>query len=462
MVFVNRVSELQALQAWWDRPGAGLGLVWGRRRVGKTALLAHFAEGRRTVFHTASGRPVGDELRMLSLAATPALAGGLRDLAARPFTGWDDAFEALGLAAEQEPMLLVLDEFPELVDATPELPGVVRALWDRLRSRTNLKVIFAGSAVRSMEAIQVQRAPLYGRLDLSLLLHPFAPHEAALMLPRLRPADRALVWGLVGGVPLYLEWWDQRRTVADNLRELACTPGGRLLSEGDFLLATEGDLGDLGRRVLFAIAGGRTKHNEIADAIRADPTRALERLVRLRLIERLTPVTEDPRRTRRTLYRIADNFLNFWLGLLDRHRAEIDRGFQGGILATVVQGLDDHLGHPWEEAFRSHLRRLAAAGQFGDDVVAVGPFWNASQDPAEIDAVVLAGRSRSAVLVGEAKWTPRVDGSRLRRELEGRALALPRRAAHCGYAICARDRVTNPADLLRVTATDIFRVPTDP
>jgi AAA+ ATPase superfamily predicted ATPase len=456
MPFVNRERELEQLGSWWSARGAGVAIVWGRRRVGKTALLQHFAAELPAVFHTGGGRPAAAELAALSRAAAPHLAEGVRDLEARPFADWDDAFETLALAARNRRLLLVLDELPALAETSPELPSLIRAAWDRVRSRTKLKLLLCGSAVRVMEGMQEERSPLYGRLDLALLLHPFRPHEAARMLPSLSPERRALVWGLVGGMPLYLQWWDQDASVGANLARLACTPGGQLLTEGQLVLATEGEGGELARQTLYAIAAGRTKFNEIEQAVRADPARTLDRLVALRLVERVVPVTEDPRRTRRRTYRIADNFLAFWLGLLDRYRPEIERGLGESILPVLLDSIDDHMGGPWEEAFRDHLRRLAAGGGLGGDVVAVGPFWTAATDPGEIDAVALAGRGREAVLIGEAKWTKRIDARRLRAELERKAAALPRLAAEPRYAIGARERVDNADEVLAITAEDIF------
>lgn len=453
-MFVNRENEVGALDDWWSDRRARLALVWGRRRVGKTALVNEFARGHDAIFHTGAGRPVPDELAALSRVAAPQLDHDLRDLGSRPFASWDDVLDTLGSAASDRPVVLVLDEFPELVRVSPELPSLVRAFLDRARSQTQLRILLCGSAVRTMRAMQEERAPLYGRFDLSLMLHPFRPHESAKLLRRLSPSSRALVWGLVGGVPLYLEWWHQSESVEENLKRLVCTPGGLLLTEGQLVLATEGDVADLGMLVLRAIAAGRTKHNEIEQAVKAEPGRTLERLIELRLVERLVPVTEDPRRTRRRIYRIADNFLAFWLAVVEPYKAEIERGLGRSILPVMMRALVDHMGGRWEEAFREHVRRLAEAGE-PPDVVRVGRFW-ADSPPVEIDAVALAGRTRSAKLVGEAKWAPSVDGNALRTALERKASALPRLADDAVYAVAARERVTNAKHVLPVTARDIF------
>ncbi|MBD3163290.1 MAG: ATP-binding protein, partial [Candidatus Latescibacteria bacterium] len=374
MAFVNRSDEISALRGWWEESGARLALVWGRRRVGKTALLQQFSRGLPAVFHTGTSRPAPDELRELSRVSAPVLRTGLRDLGARPFVDWQDAFETFADAARTAPLLLVLDEFPEILSTAPEVASILRAVWDRARARTNLRVVLCGSAVRTMDSVQAERAPLFGRVDLRLRLHPFEPHEAALMLPELSPPAKALVWGLVGGIPLYLDWWDQSATVRENLFRLVCRPDGRLLTEGEYLLSTEGGRGDLPLQVLHSISRGRTKFNEISKAVGTNPARVLDELIELRLIERLTPVTENPARTRRRLYRIADNFMAFWLSVVDRYRSEIDRGLGRTILPVVESELDDHMGMRWEEAFRAHLRRRAAEGRIHPEAVAVGPF----------------------------------------------------------------------------------------
>ena len=181
----------------------------------------------------------------------------------------------------------------------------------------------------------------------------------------------------------------------------------------------------------------------------------------------MIPVTEDPSRSRRRQYRILDNFLAFWLGWVDRYRSEIERGLGGGVAHVLEAGLNDAMGPVWEEAFRLHLRRMAADGTLGPDIVAVGPWWTEGRDPAQMDAVVLAGRSREAVLVGEAKWARSEDGAGMLDTLRRKAERLPRRREPLTYALCARTEVTGVAvsgaearrglpRVLVTTARDVF------
>jgi AAA+ ATPase superfamily predicted ATPase len=306
-----------------------------------------------------------------------------------------------------------------------------------------------------MEALQEHRAPLYGRFDLTLQIHPFTPRESALMLPHLPPPQRALVYGLLGGIPLYLSWWDQGEPVEENLRRLVCRPAAPLLNEGKLVLATEVEHGELPSAVLHAVAAGRTRYNEIKDWVRAEPARTLDRLIELRLIERLIPVTESER-TRRRIYRVGDNFLAFYLNLVERFRPEIERGLGESILDVLVSAIDHHLGPVWEAAFRDHLRWLAVAGDLGPQVVAVGPYWT-DDGQTEIDAVVLAGRSRTPVVAGEAKWAKSIDGPRILAELAAKADRLPDRDTRLRYALCARETVRHPPeDVLICTAAEMF------
>jgi AAA+ ATPase superfamily predicted ATPase len=458
--FVNRTDELATLRAWWERPAARPAIVWGRRRVGKTALLQHFAvqTGAPIVFHTGTGEAPAAEIASLSRQTALALPDARRDLAADPYRDWRDIFDYLARAAEDSPALLVLDEFPELIKASPALPGILRAFLDQVGVHTKLRIILSGSAIRTVEEMREYRAPLYGRFDLTLQLHPFRPHEAALMLPELAPADRARVYGIAGGTPLYLSWWNQRATIADNLLELAGRPGSPLLTEGQLVMATEVGEGEHTMGVLTAIAAGRTKHSEIKDAIGTDPSRTLDRLIELRIIERLLPVTEQGTRSRRRVYRIADNYLAFYLGPLTRFRAEIERGLGRSIIRPLTAFIDGHMGPVYEEAFREHLRRLANHGSLGEDIVAVGAWWT-DDGQQEVDAVVMAQRSltRVPVLAGESKWASTVNAARIKAGLIRKAASLTPDANDLRYAVCARDDVEHAdQDTLTVTAKDIF------
>lgn len=467
MGFVNRAQELATLEDWYEQPGARMGIVWGRRRVGKTHLLAHWARDKRAVLHAARNRPSAEELTALSVAAAPVLNLPLRDLKSRPFTDWDEAFETFAMAAADEPLVVVIDEFPELLPAHPGFESALRAIWERIGDR-KLRLILCGSAVRAMEALQEERAPLFGRATLRMQLQPFAPYEAAQMLSGLPAVERARAWAVCGGSPFYLSLWDDGVSTEDNLFKLFGSEQGLLLNEGQLILATEDFAGGrrerLPEQVLRAIAAGRTRYGEIKQVIGVEPARPLTALQDLRLVERVLPVAGNVAH-RAAYYRILDNFLAFWLAVVEAHRPMINRRLGRAIAPVLLRQLDHFMGERWEEAFRAHLVRALADDERVQPMVVLGRYWKQrvapGEDPCELDAVGLTGIERRLSLAGEAKWARSEDGRRVLRTLR-------RKVATSGllrdtdpdplYAICAREEVTGelPAETLVITAEDIF------
>ena len=297
-----------------------------------------------------------------------------------------------------------------------------------------------------------------------LQVHAFRPHEAALMLPHSSPPDRAAAWGVCGGMPYYLAAWDSRASLRSNLLRLFCNDHALFLSEGQLVLGTEELAGGRGERlpeqVLRAVAAGRTSFAAIRSAVISAPTRTLSELEQNRLLARRQPVTERPS-TKLTYYRIGDNFLAFWLSVIEPHRAAIEQGLGRTIIDKVLRQHSDFMGSRWEEALRDHARRLAADGQLGDDVVAVGEFWRQqvgpSEDPCQLDLVAVRG-DRAVAAVGEAKWARQRSGRSLQRDMARKVAAANLAVdANTAWIACAREVVTDvPGGCIAVTAADIF------
>ena len=161
MEFLDREDELALLDDHLKRPGASLFVLYGRRRIGKTSLLSRALDSvPRAAYHVGTRSTVTEELGRLSRTLDE--AWDVPVLRAQPL----GSFEALLglLEGVKEHSVLVLDEFPYLVESEPALPGLLQASWDRRLSRRDVKLVVCGSSVSVMESTFLSpRAPLYGR-----------------------------------------------------------------------------------------------------------------------------------------------------------------------------------------------------------------------------------------------------------------------------------------------------------
>jgi AAA+ ATPase superfamily predicted ATPase len=438
--FVNRERELTALERACPAAG-GMAVVSGRRRVGKTALLDRFAGSREhpAVYLPGTRAPAGEALRRLEeriRAAIPPEPGDLLDLG--HLESWDAALGYLLARSRDAPLLLVLDEFPYLCEADPALPSTLQARWDH-RGDVMLSVILAGSHVGLMEELVAADAPLFGRADAHLRVAPFSWRDAGLLIGGGDPASWLEAYVTVGGMPRYLALWDPRHDAATNLADLLDGPGAPLADEGVVVLQ-ELSAGSAPARILELVALGADTFGAIRERTGFAPATTSESLAALEslgLLDRLTPVGEEPRRTKRVRYQVRDPLLRLWLGVVQPHRDAFELGRGGAVLRANA---------PLVAA--SQQRGLAAVVRDwlgAAEGAAVGPWWGTG-DRDQIDALALRGPTAAAA--ASAHWATAVDGGaereRLRRALAGSPYLDAER-----LAVVARDGegVTTPADL---------------
>jgi len=416
-MFVNRVAELDLLEKRFASGKAELFVLYGRRRVGKTELLAHFCEGKRAIFFVSD---LGSEISLrtaLSSAVNAVLFGSAQMNAV--YASWEDLFRAVGQAAQSERLVVVLDEFPYLLSAHPPLASILQRVWDQALKDSQVMFILCGSYIGMMEAAVLgYQAPLYGRRTGQYLLEPLQFRDARLLFPNFSLEDQVRAYAVYGGTPAYLQTLQTGASLAQNIQEGILTRGSFLYDEVRFVLQQELREPRNYFAILEAIAAGKTRLNEIKQATGIDGATAyLDTLQQLQLVERRVPVTEtQPHKSRRGIYRLKDHYLRFWFRYVHPHRSQLERGGAQIILDNqVLPQLDLFTGMAFEDVCRQFLWSWGLSGGLPFAPVNIGNWWNANE---EIDLLALG--DADAMLV-ECKWASKPVGSDILANLERKA-----------------------------------------
>jgi len=405
MTFVDRERELAALEQFWRSNQAECIPVTGRRRVGKTFLLEHFAHGKRAVYYRCLLTETPEQL--------PALGRALAELAgdpvlvAQPPSSWAAVFALIEQLAHQERLLLVLDEIPYWAARDASLPSVLQNWWDARGRTLDLMLVMCGSAVQMMEGLLTGAAPLAGCISGRLPVRPLDFRAAAGLVGYDDAVTALTSYGILGGVPLYLTFFRPERSLRENIQSAIVSPSSRLYVEPQAVFAAHHQLYDArsALAVLRAIAHGRQRWSEIADAVGVT-TSALARIVEpligdLGLVERVLPVTEThATRSYYTQYHLTDNFFRFWFRFIEPNQGHIEFGDVERITDLILARLPDYMGLPYEAMCRDWVRMASAAGALPQRAGRVGTWWSPAH---QLDVVGLDEDGRANIL-GEAKW----------------------------------------------------------
>lgn len=454
---VDREQELARLREA-ARESPHLVVMRGRRRVGKSFLLARAFDGPRTVYFQADEQDEAGHLAVLAAEAARLLPG----VPPLRLDTWDSAFALMGDQATEEPIVLVLDEFQYLWDAQPALDSILQRHWDRWdRSRTPITVVLCGSAIGMMERLLDHGSPLFGRATYRPLLQPLDYRFAAeFASSSLSPEDRLRRYAVLGGVPQY-QAWAGKGSLRSIIRDRILTTGEPLHEDPLHLLRGEPQIHAPGTyfSIIAAIAGGATRLSQISNRAHVEVpnlTKMLARLEELGYVEQRAPV--EPRRSApRASYRICDPFFRFWFRYVFPNRSRLARHQTQDVLGELTADLDTFMGLAFEDCCREWVGHYAPR-----DLVpaceTLGAYWSRKGD-VEIDVAGLT--DRRYVLLGSCKWTRRARADTLAQLLDHQAHLGPA-ARRAKLAIFARGfdaelaRRADDEDVLLVDAARLF------
>lgn len=463
-MLVDRERELDELDTLLRAPIAQLAAVTGRRRLGKTTLLLHWAQasGRPYLYWVASHFPSNVLLRQFSQLVWQHANPGQRAPRTFSYEDWSEALEELARACQGDPAqdkgrhIVILDEFPYAVASEPGLPSALQNAWDHHLKFSNICIVLCGSHVGMMEQLMDAHAPLYGRMVGPLQVGPLPFKATTAFFPRYNAETRVAVYAMLGGVPAYLERFSDSLSIGDNVRDHLFRETGLFRTDPEYLIGEQvRDLASY-QAVLSAIAGGARQPAEIALAAGLPQGSAadtiLARLVEMEYVRRELPVTVPPAKratSRLSRYVLADHYLRFYFRFVRPHLDLLAQRLYDQVWERISEQLRAFIGMTaFEDLCRAWVLAEARAGRLPFPVEQVGAHWSSS---VQVDVVAINWHEK-ALLLGEAKWgTDSLSREVVRELIENKSLEVLKILPNAGegwrvhYAFFARAGFTAAA-----------------
>lgn len=374
MKFYCRDNELNKMNKRYQGTQFECVVIYGRRRVGKTALINKFSEGKKCIWFSALNATANENLRALSKAIYLYLNPDSET--APEYGSFDDAFAEITRLADKERLIFVIDEYPYLAKSDLSISSKLQHLIDHQWQSSSLYLVLCGSSMSFMQnQVLGYESPLYGRRTAQFKINSLSYKETAEFNPDLSCEENAYVYGITGGIPHYINKLNIGTNVDEALIDNFFDSASYLFEEPANLLKQELREPGTYNSIIAAIADGYTKLNEIATKVGMGTSlvsKYLGILGELGIVKKETPFTEKP--GKKTIYIIEDEFFRFWYRFVPRNMSMIATDKMADSYARVVKPkLHDYMGLVFEKMCREYLLKYADDLPF---VVAdIGQWW---------------------------------------------------------------------------------------
>ena len=413
-MFIGRERELASLKEFYDRNGIGMTVIYGRRRIGKSTLIAEFVRDKKNIFYTATKVGKARNLELFSRQVTDLFMPGVENIS---FHTTEAVFDFIDKNIGNDKVVLVIDELPYWAERDEALLSIMQKYIDTVWNDKNLKIILCGSALSFMEKkVLSEKSPLFGRRDSQIRLEAFNYLDAAKFVPDYSCEDKAICYGITGGVARYLSMIDPSKSIDENIVRLFFRTDGYLYDETRNLLTQEFTDIAIVNNIIEQIASGENTLNTIAGKIgEKEPTvlYSLDKLINVGLVEKKKCIT-DEKNKKKTQYVLKDYMFKFWYEFIPKATSVIEMG-QGEFYyqKAVKPVLHSFMGAVFEDMCRYYTLKQGITGEYGCFLTSVGSWWgtenitdengNIRAQSADIDVVAISDIDKKAV-IGECKF----------------------------------------------------------
>lgn len=404
-MFIGRERELNSLNKLYVSGKFEFVVIYGRRRVGKTALINQFIRNKKAIYFMGVESNARQNLENLSRNILEYSAKGQEGSV---FLSFQTALEHVFQLAKEERLVLAIDEYPYLARSSRSLASTLQFLIDRYKDESRLMLILCGSSMSYMEDhVLAYKAPLYGRRTAQMKIQPFDFADTCRYFENFSGEDKALIYGIVGGTPQYLLQMDDRLSVEDNIKNTFLNPTSSLFEEPENLLKQEVREPALYNAIITAIATGSSRMAEISTNVGENTSVCasyLKNLIALGLVRRESPYGEKV--SRKSIYSIDDNMFRFWYRFIPEYSSVIARGAADMAYRRMEPHLSDYMGNVFEEICKQYLWKLLLDGKSPVEFKELGRWWGtdpSAHSQAEID--IMGDQDKDTALFGECKWT---------------------------------------------------------
>ena len=404
-MFIGRERELNALERLYQSNKFEFAVIYGRRRVGKTALINKFIDDKNAIYFMGVESNAKQNLENLSKSIMEYVSGTEIDSI---FSSFQSALEYVFKLAEKERIILAIDEYPYVARSSKSLASTLQLLIDKYKDKSKLMLILCGSSMSYMEDhVLAYKAPLYGRRTAQMKLVPFDFEETCHYFKNFSDEDKVLIYGVVGGTPQYLLQIDDNLSVEENIKNTFLNPVSFLYEEPINLLKQEVREPAIYTAVIAAVATGASRMSEISGKVGEDTnvcSMYLKNLINLGIVQKETPYGEKA--SRKSVYSIEDNMFRFWYRFVFENNSIIARGAADLVYKRIEPQLSDYMGKVFEEICRQYLWKQLLSGNCPVEFASLGRWWgNNPKEKRQEEIDIMGEQDKNTALFAECKWT---------------------------------------------------------